>query len=137
MKMLKNSWLLAFALSALVFTACNKDDDDHDHGDNKITINILEPGNGEVMADPADVHIHIEVEASDENHDIEIELHPEGDVSDKILNETPHKHDSKVIFEQAVDLSSYPAGTEFHLEVKACIDHDCEESERADVEFKI
>lgn len=137
MKMLKHSWLLAFALSALLFTACDKDDEDHDHGDNKITINILEPGNGEVMANPAEVHIHIEVEATDENHDIEIELHPEGDVSDKILDVKLHKHDQKIDFEQDVDLSSYPAGTEFHLEVKACLDHDCDETERADVEFKI
>ena len=139
MKMLKNSWLMAFALSALVFTACDKDDDDHDHdhGDNKITINILEPGNDETVADASDVHIHIEVEATDEAHDIEIELHPEGDVSDKILNEKLHKHDQKVVFEQDLDLSSYPAGTEFHLEVKACADHDCDEAEFADVEFKI
>ena len=140
MHYLKNPWILLFALSALTFTACDNDDeDDHDHmhGDNEITINILEPGNDEVVADASDVHVHIEVEATDETHDIDIVLHPDGDVDDKIISTDFHEHEQKVVFEQDVDLSSYAPGTKFHLEVEACKDHDCEDREFADVEFSI
>lgn len=136
MKMLKYSWLLMLALAVTVFTGCDKDDD-HDHGDNEITINILEPGADEVIADASDAHVHIEIEATEDNHDIDIVLHPEGDISDKIIDMHIHDHDKKITFEQDIDLSSYPAGTEFHLEVEACKDHDCEEKEFADVEFSI
>ena len=122
--MLKYSWLLMLALAVTVFSGCDEDDD-HDHSDNDITINILEPGADEVVADASDVHIHIEIEATEDNHDIDILLHPDGDVSDKIIETNLHEHDQKVSFEQDIDLSAYPAGTKFHLEVEACKDHDC------------
>lgn len=141
MTFLKNPWILLLALAtAFTFTACEDEDDhdhDHDHGDNEITINILEPGDDEVVADASDVHIHIEIEATDVNHDIDVILHPDGDISDKILEKKLHDHDKKVNFEQDVNLSSYPSGTKFHLEVKACKDHDCEEVVFEDVEFTI
>ncbi|TXB64441.1 hypothetical protein [Phaeodactylibacter luteus] len=138
MKMMKFSWLTMLALGLLTFSSCEKEDDhDHDHGHNEITINILEPGPDEVLADASDAHIHIEIEATDSNHDIDIVLHPDGNVDDKILDVHLHEHDQKVVFEQDLDLSSYPAGTKFHLEVEACSDHDCEEKVFADVEFSI
>lgn len=129
-------WLTLSFLSVMVLlSSCNKDDDDHD--DNEITISILEPTSGEAFADASEVHIHIEIEATDENHEVEIKLHPEGDVNDLILDYDEHSHDQTIEFEQDLDLSSYPSGTEFHLEVEACVDHDCEETETADVEFSI
>jgi hypothetical protein len=135
MTFLKNPWILLLALAtAFTFTAC---EDEDDHGDNDITINILEPGNDEVVADASDVHIHIEIEATEDNHDIDIILHPDGDINDKIIEQNLHEHDQKVSFEQDIDLSSYPAGTKFHLEVEACKDHDCEEIVFEDVEFSI
>lgn len=126
-------------MTAMVFgvVACDKDDDDdHDH-DNKITIEIEEPGDGEniAFADCADVHIHVHIDATVENHEVEIILHPEGDVSDKIIDHDMHGHDAEIVFEQSVDLCSYGAGACFHLEVMACLDHDCEEVEIAEVEF--
>ena len=133
---LKNTFLLLLALGALSFLGCNKDDDD-DHGASDITITFLEPGDGEVLANAAEAHIHIRIEASEENHDVKIVLHPDGDVNDKILDFDLHEHDKVIDFEQDVDLSAYPAGTKFHLEVEACKDHDCEEKEFADIEFSI
>ena len=133
----KNLSLFILALGALTFIGCDKDDDEEMHADNEITINILEPGADEVITDPSDVHVHIEIEATDENHEVEIILHPEGDVDDAIIDFDQHTHDKVVIFEQEVDLSAYPSGTGFHLEVEACVDHDCEEKATADVEFSI
>jgi len=119
----------------LFITSCG---DDHDHeGDNEITITIEEPLSEEVISDCTAVHIHVDIEASDENHEVEIVLHPEGDVDDKIIDFDKHAHDKVITFEQEVDLCSYTGGTCFHLEVIACVDHDCEEKSRADVEFCI
>ena len=132
MKNLKLYYLLSFAIVGLFITSCNDDDDDHD---NKITITIEEPLDGSTITDCSEVHIHIEFEASDENHEVEVVLHPEGDVSDKIIDYSEHDHDKEIEFEQEVDLCSYASGTCFHLEVEACVDHDCEEKATAEAEF--
>lgn len=101
-------------------------------------IEFEEPMAGEIVSDASDVHIHVHFTASGgELHDIEIELHPEDDVNDLIIEFDEHNHTEEYVFEQEVDLSSYPSGTEFHLEAKVCLDHDCEESEFGDIEFSI
>jgi hypothetical protein len=137
--MMKTNFLYVLAILALglSFTSCDDDDDDHDHdhGDNEITITIEEPTDGEVITECDDVHVHIEITATDEIHDVEIVLHPEGDVDDKIIDYDEHSHESELDFDQDVNLCSYDAGQCFHLEVKVCKDHDCEETETAEVEF--
>jgi len=125
-------YVFAFALLGMCFVSCGDEGGDDD---NTITITIEEPINGETITDCADVHVHVDVVASDENHEVEIILHPEGDVNDKIIDFDMHEHDQTITFEQEVDLCSYAAGTCFHLEVLACVDHDCEKTQTADVEF--
>jgi len=129
MKKINFLYIFPLLCLGLVVTSCNGDDE------NKITITIEEPTNGETISDCSNVHVHVDIEASDENHEVEIILHPEGDVSDKILDIDMHEHDKVITIEQDVDLCSYAAGTCFHLEVEACLDHDCEEKETADAEF--
>jgi len=132
MKNVKLYFFLTILSVGVLVSGCKKDEEDPK---NTITITIDEPVNGETITDCSEVHVHIDIVASDENHGIEILLHPEGDVSDKILDVDMHAHDKEVRFDQEVDLCSYPAGTCFHLEVEACADHDCESKETADVEF--
>lgn len=135
MKFLKNLFFLLLAVGlATAVASCDKDDDDDK---NKITISILEPKANEVISNPADVHIHIEIEASDENHEVEIVLYAHGDSNNKIIDFDQHAHDKKIVFAQDVDLSSFPAGTEFHLEVEACIDEDCTKKEDKHIDFSI
>lgn len=131
MKKINLYYLFAFLAFGMLATGCGDDDDET----NEITITIEEPMNGETITDCADVHVHIDFEATVENHEIEVVLHPEGDVNDKIIDYDKHDHDQKITFEEEVDLCSYPAGTCFHLEVKACADHDCDKSSTAEVEF--
>lgn len=135
MSKIKFYYLLPFLAVGLLITSCGDDDDDNE--DNKITITIEEPADGETVARAScdDVHIHVDLVASDENHEVEILLHPHGDVDDKIIDYDAHDHDANITFEQEVDLCSYPAGTCFHLEIEACLDHDCEEKETAEAEF--
>ena len=135
MKNLNLLYLFAFVLLVTFVTSCS--DDDEEPTNNVVTITIDEPLPNETiaMADCGDVHIHIDIVATDENHEIEVILHPEGDVSDKIIDYDQHDHDKEIEFFQSVDLCSYAAGTCFHLEVEACVDHDCAEKATADVEF--
>lgn len=132
MKNLKAFYLIAFVAFGL-FTASCGDDDGADA--NTITITIDEPLDGETITDCADVHIHIDIDASIENHEVEVELHPEGDTGDLIIEWDMHAHDMEVHFEQEVNLCDYAAGTCFHLEVLACEDHDCEATKFAEAEF--
>ncbi|MCB0643657.1 MAG: hypothetical protein KDC44_18545 [Phaeodactylibacter sp.] len=131
----KTFLISAFALALLVFSGCNSDDEMV--STNTVTISILEPTDGSVVSDASMVHIHITLEATEENHEYEIVLHPEGDTADKIIDLDAHDHDKEITFEQGIDLSSYPSGTEFHLEVEACADHDCAELETASIQFSI
>jgi len=133
MKKFKFIYLFTFVFLGLFITSCG--DDEPEEGTNTITIVIEEPLNDETVTDCADVHVHIDITASVENHEVEIVLHPEGNVDDKIIDYDEHDHDAAITFEQEVDLCSYPAGTCFHLEVAACIDHDCATKETADAEF--
>jgi len=135
MKNLKFSYLLLFLSVGVFFVGCK--DDDPDPVENTITITIDEPMDGEniAIADCANVHVHIDFMASEENHEVEVILHPEGDTSDKIIDYDEHDHDKEITFEQEVDLCSYGAGACFHLEVFACVDHDCEKKSMAEVEF--
>ena len=134
MNNLKIYFTLILAIGILTINSCKKDDDEAPAG-NTITITIQEPIDGETLVDCSDVHIHVEVIASEENHEVEIVLHPEGDTNDKIIDFDKHDHDRLITFEQGVDLCSYGSGACFHLEVEACIDHDCAERETAEVEF--
>jgi len=133
MKKFNFFFLLTIAAVGLLVTGCKSDDEESET--NAITITIEEPINGETITDCSDVHVHIEIVATDENHSVEVVLHPEGDVDNKILDIDMHEHDKDIDIEQEVDLCSFAAGTCFHLEVEACVDHDCEVKETADVEF--
>ena len=139
MKNFKFLYLLTFIALGLFVTSCNEDDEmmDDEQPTNMITITIEEPVNDETIpfADCANVHIHVDFAASIENHEVEVVLHPEGNVDEKIIDFDKHDHDKEITFEQEVDLCSYGAGACFHLEVEACIDHDCAQKETADVEF--
>ncbi len=137
MKKFNFYYLFAFVAVGLFVTGCSDDDDNMDEETNIITITIEEPLNDGVVADCSDVHIHIDVSASIENHEVEVVLHPDGDVNDKIIDWDMHDHDKVITFEQEVDLCAYGPGACFHLEVEACVDHECEERSTADVEFCI
>ena len=134
---MKKVLFVGLLIAGAGFVGCNTEDDDHDHA--HVTITFDEPMNDEVipLANADDVHIHIEFVSDEEVHDIEIELHPEGDESDMIIAHDHHAHAMNYTFMQDVDLSSYPAGTEFHLGAKAYTDHDGTEFESADIHFEL
>lgn len=133
-----SSW--AVMMMALVLTvgmvACDEETEDPT---NVITITFDEPMNEQVFDSTTcgDVHIHVEVSATDEIHNLEVVVHPEGHEDDKIIDFDGHIHESTYTFMQDINICSYPSGTEFHMEVTACKDHDCAETETADIHFEI
>ena len=134
---MKKVLFLGLIIAGAGFVGCNEEDD-HDHDDATATIVFDEPMNNEViaLADAGNVHVHIEFTFDPEGHEIEVKLHPEGDESNLIIDYDEHNHSPAVTFMQDVDLSAY-AGTEFHLEAKACLDHDCDEFTESDIHFTI
>ncbi|MDP5172517.1 MAG: hypothetical protein NWR72_19910 [Bacteroidia bacterium] len=121
-----------FLAVAFAFLSCDK------KPENVITIDFESPTANSVVADASNVSIHVHITATEEMDDVEILLHPDNDVSDLIVEVDEHVHgDSEYIFEEDLDLSGYPSGTMFHLEVVVCADHDCEEKTTGDIEFSI
>ena len=137
---MKNVLLFSFLAFSLLFSACSDDDDD-DHNDHNckdsISIENLEPMNNETVASPDNVHIHVRVNADCEFHEVEIELYPTNDPSDLILDFEEHAHSSSYDFERDLDLSSYPAGTEFELDVEVYTDHEGSEYVEKEIDFSI
>lgn len=134
MKPLKFLFLLSLLLGTVWFSGC---EDDEIEPENQIEIRILDPTSNDVVADPTMVRIYVEVEATMENHEVEIKLHPTDDEDDRIIYIDLHEHDLLVTFEQTVDLSSYPSGQQFRLEVEACTDHDCLDKASREIVFSI
>lgn len=127
------TWGLAIAalLMLVVAAGCGKEED------NEITINIISPTNDQVVANKSAVLIHVEFDAEVENHNVEVLIHNDDDVNDVAFTWDEHDHDKKIILMETIDLSSYPSGTKFHMEVEACKNHDCKDKVFKDIEFSI
>lgn len=138
MKNLLYGMLLLFS-GALLFTACSDDDDHHHSDDNEVNILIQSPTDGHTysMEEAADLDIHVLFEATEENHDVEVELYPHGDHSNKIVDWDAHEHDPLIEFRTSVDLSSFDSGTVFHLRTKSCVNHRCTDYEEKEITFTI
>lgn len=134
---MKKVLIPVMAIAVAAFSGCSEEEDDHDH--NHVTIMFDEPTDGAVipLADAASVHIHVEFVYEEEGEEVEVRLYPEGDPSDLIIDHEQHGHDNPIVYTTNVDLSGYAPGTEFHLEVKACEDHDCEEFVEDDIHFSL
>ena len=131
---MKKFLIPALAVAVFGIVGC-EDDHDHDHGEATITFD--EPMNDQVipLADAAAVHLHIEFVWDGEGHGYEVKLENETDGT--VVQEwDEHTHSSQETFMVDVDLSAF-AGKEFHLEAKACEDHDCDEYEESSIHFSI
>ncbi len=138
MKNLLYGMLLLFS-GALLFTACSDDDDHHHSDDNEVNIVIQSPTDGQTfsMEEAESIEIQIVFEATEENHDVEVVLYAHGDSANKIIDWDAHDHDPLIEFNATVDLSSFESGTEFHLNTKSCVDHDCDDYEKKEITFTI
>ena len=105
--MQNKSLVAGFLVLALGATSCKEDG--HDHDDNTVLIEFLEPGNEQVipMADASNVHIHVRFTATEENHEVAVKLYPEGDPGNLLLNFDLHDHDVVINVEEDLDLSSF------------------------------
>jgi len=126
-------------MGAFLFVGCDSDDDhNHDHDDgNEISIQIFHPEENQIVSaeEAENLLISLEVIATDENHDIYIELYPADDASDKVLDFHVHLHNPIYTFDETLDISEYSSGTSFILNVRAALDHDGHEHVESQIEF--
>lgn len=134
-------------LSLVALVSCNKDDDDHNH-ENEITIQFISPENG-VTVNGSDLNILVRLSATISLYDIELVLHPKGDDDNKLLDLDFHNHVKELDIQETLDLSTFPSGTVFVLEVEASLvdddhsdhddDHDHNDGEKIEekIEFTI
>ena len=133
--MMNPKYLLTLSLICLaIFTACDKNDDDHA---NEVMIFFNQPYNGQVVDNAEDVTVSITLSAMEVNEETHILLYPEQNPDQKIIDLEIHEHKKFVDFIQRVDLSGYASGTNFVLEVVTCLDHDCDETTDASIVFSI
>jgi hypothetical protein len=130
----KFTFLLFLSASVFSISSCHDHDDDEN---NTVTIDIVTPKDGTKVANAKTVEVHVKFSASVEMHELEIKLHPDGNASNNIIDFDKHTHDKTYEFKETVNLSSFPAGTKFHLEVESCEDHDCKKVKVAESEFTI
>lgn len=133
-----NFFGMLLALAALTTTSCTKDDDDHDN-ENEITIQFISPENGGII-DGSNVNILVRLSATLSLYDVELVLHPKGDDDNKLLDIDLHNHVKELDLQETLDLSSFPSGTVFVLEVEAALfddDHDDDDDHGHDDDEKV
>lgn len=106
-------------------TSCNDDDVLED-----VNINFVYPTNGQQidLADAEEFEFKVVVTADKDLHDIFFRAFPTENPSDMVVDIKRHRHDTEIEITQVRDLSAYPSGTEFTIEVDVCIDHDCDKT---------
>jgi len=109
----------------------------HDDGNNAIQIDILRPGEGEVIVNPSKTDLWVNFNATGELHEIEIELYQKDERDEKIFYFEKHVHEKTFEFRESIDLSSFPKGTSFDLEIKACLDEKCTTFIEEEITFSI
>lgn len=132
---MKKYFLPALILGSLTMSGCSDE-----HG-GPVTITFLHPTAHETIAlaaaNAVDIHVKFEWEGSD-GEAVAIRLVAENQTNDVILDFDVDQHDNPYEFMEAVNLSSYPAGTDFHLTASACADHDCNEvAQEASIHFTL
>lgn len=128
--------LYLFILATLALSAC----EDHSHSHGEAVITFLSPSDNEQIpvSQSSNVNIHIQFEwTGGEGEAIEVLLVALNQTNDVLIEFENHQHATSLEFEQAVNLSSYQAGTEFQVTAKACQDHDCVDSKASSIRFTL
>lgn len=126
--MKKYQFLFLFTLIGLALTSCDQE--------NRVVISITSPLNGEeVSADSCNVEVSIR--ASEENKDYQLLLYPEDSLNKAILNYTSQDPNPFFVYKKFLDLSSFPSGTKFILNVSACEDDGCASVTQGEIKFMI
>jgi ABC-type glycerol-3-phosphate transport system substrate-binding protein len=135
---MKKFLLPALAIALFTFSACEEEHDDHAHS--HATITFLHPTDNDsvALADANAVDIHVKFEwDGEEGEAVEVKLIAEGQTDSLVIDFDLHQHDALYEFEELVNLSSFPAGTAFHLEAKAFENHEGTEFVESSIHFTL
>lgn len=123
---MKKFLLPALAIALFTFSACEEEHDDHAHS--HATITFLHPTDNDTIAladaNAVDIHIKFEWEG-EEGEAVEVKLIAEGQTDSLVIDFNVDQHENLYEFTEVVNLSSFAAGTGFHLQASVCADHDC------------
>jgi hypothetical protein len=114
-----------FALLALVFSLFSLGACKHEHGTGDLTVHIQSPLNNSVVSNAASVSVVVHFTAEHELEEVVLNLVV--DSTNATVAPFPisrHEHNKTLEISETVNLSSYPAGTRFRLEAKACRNHN-------------
>jgi hypothetical protein len=128
---MKDLIILAVLIFSLLIASCHK------HDDIEITIDILSPVANQVVSNPALTLFNVTFTGTGSLHDIEIRVFPENNPSDLIINYDSHEHQATFEFMEVRDLSGYPGGTSFVMEIEAYKDEAAKHKEEKSISFRI
>jgi hypothetical protein len=122
-----NKFSIFFSVIVLLFTvfSCNKED--KDVGENEISIVVLQPNDQQVLDKSQPVEVKVDFEATISLHDIEMTILSKDSAQVEVLRWDGHSHQKSISFSETLDLSGFASGTAFEWEIKACLNHECEE----------
>jgi hypothetical protein len=104
-----------------------------------IDIVFENPVNGQqVSLDEAEnFEFVITLSADKDLEEFYVRVYPINDPSDLIVNASRHSHRRELTVRYTRDLSGYASGTEFRVEVEACVDHDCTGTIEESITFQV
>lgn len=115
----------------LLFVSCHK------HEDIDVEINVVSPAAGQVVVNPQTTLFQIVFTGSGELHDIRIKVYPKNNPADRVIDFDQHEHTRTYTFSETRDLSLYPAGSIFVLDIEADKDEEGKEIKSLKQEFSI
>ncbi|AFC24123.1 hypothetical protein [Saprospira grandis] len=119
------------------FSACSKEEEDIQI--TEFQVSFISPSANETLADPANANFQLEVSTPENIHGVQVFLYLDGDssyIAPFSPSRTPRDGDLLEINEQ-IDLSAFPAGSQFRLEVKGCLEHGCPQPIIQSIPFNI
>ena len=129
-KRLKNFILFGFCLGVL--TACHKEKGEIDI--------VISPSDNTVVSNAASVEIVVNLSTTGEElEESTIVLRTDSTGSSAIppFPLAVHEHVKSKSIRETVNLSAYPSGTHFIIEVASCTDHNCSDKVSATAHFSI
>jgi hypothetical protein len=130
---MKKIYLLLFALFTFTLFSCKEDKLE------AIDIVFENPVNGQQvpLAEAENFEFVITLSADKDLEEFFVRVYPLNDPTDLIVNASRHTHRKEITVRYTRDLSGYPSGTEFKVEVEACVDHDCSGTIEESITFEV
>jgi hypothetical protein len=128
---MKQFGILVLLVFGMTLSSCHK------HDDIEVNIEVVSPADGQLVATPQTTQFTVVFTATGELHDIRIKVYPVNNPDDLIIDFDKHEHKKTFTFSEIRDLSGYPAGSSFNMDIEADKDEKGTEKEVRKISFRI